>query len=435
MIITRNQSGIPVTVTNRNGSPRPQLASGLTVLTVHYAGAENPVHGRDPVKSFVGLHNWAKNVAKKPYEYNYVITWDGSLFEFAGLFQSAHSKGNNLTSIGVQFHNSVGEPLTDAQVDAYRWLRGHLVEIGALVADHAVTPHHDMRGASTTCPGQWVKQRLAELIAPLGTGQTRIATGADEISGGAQITVDQALAWAATKGAPADIVSEVARLYWELAPALGIRPEVVFAQAMVETANFTFPRCGTTVCPDYCNPCGMRTKVIAAGEGETPQNHQRFPSWRVGVQAHLDHLALYLGRPGYPKPDDQTPDPRHFHFLFGKVVSLTNLGDWWVKGGAGGPHPAYGASVRSRLAAMGAAQIPSEASPPPPPPPPAPLGKDTDVATTQELETIIRTVLNEAVGEGLLDFDDTIKEILDLGRKNFNDLQHLKAEVANLRAA
>jgi hypothetical protein len=179
-------------------------------------------------------------------------------------------------------------------------------------------------------------------------------TSDDEIVGPAQVALEAALMWAINRGAPEHLVTEVAPLYWELAPKVLIRPEVAFAQAMVETANFTFPRCGVTVCPDFCNPCGMRTKVIVPGphgEPETPDNHQKFPSWRVGVAAHVDHLALYVGRPSYPKPENETPDPRHFPTLAGKVTSLINLGDWWVTGGADA-RPDYGIAIRNRIAEM-----------------------------------------------------------------------------------
>ena len=174
----------------------------------------------------------------------------------------------------------------------------------------------------------------------------------------------------------------------------------------------------------------MRTRVIVKGphgEAETPDNHQRFASWGDGVQAHLDHLALYVGRPGYPKAG--TPDPRHFPHLLGKVTSLTNLGDWWVLGGQG-TKPTYGQAIRTRVAEMPAAP----AAPILPTIHPVNPGSEFDMATTADLEAVVRTVLNGATGNGLTSYDDTIREILELGRVNFNDLQALKAEVATLRA-
>jgi len=441
-IITRAESGIPVKVTKSNGRPRPALQRGLRTLTLHYTGASGRLTGRDSKRAFLGLHAFAIK-EKKPYEYNYVITQDGQIWEFAGLFVAAHCTGANETAIGVQFHNAVGEPLLDVQLAAYRFLRGHLVAVGALAPDHAVEKHLEMPAAATDCPGFAIEQRWGELDTSLDNVPTVIsAEGGDELTGPATVAADGAVAWAIGRGAPADLAGDVVPLYWELAPPLGIRPEVALAQAMVETANFTFPRREHTVSPEHRNPCGMRTRVIEKGpngEAETPQNHQRFATWRDGVQAHLDHLGLYLGLPGYPKA--ATPDPRHFPHLLGKVISLTNLGDWWVLGGQG-TKPAYGAAIRARVAEMPAAPAAgttttattTTTTATTTTTTPTTSGEEFDMATTADLETVIRAVLNGATGNGLTSYDDTIREILEIGRINFNDLQALKAEVAALKA-
>ena len=242
-IVTRRQSGIPTTVTNSNGSRRPALATGLRTLTVHYTGASGALAGNDPLAAFKSLHQFAIN-ERKPYEYNYVITWDGQVFEFAGLFQAAHSASENLTSIGVQFHNAVGEPLLDAQLVSFLALRRHLVEIGALSAGHVVVKHREMPGASTPCPGEAIERRWDE--------------------------------------------------------------------------------------------CTVALEALGRGH-------------------------------------DNRSDHQHKQ------------------------------------------------------------GEELDMATINDFEAVLRNVLNESTGDGLLDFDDTIREILRLGRTNFNDLQALKAEVAALR--
>ena len=161
----------------------------------------------------------------------------------------------------------------------------------------------------------------------------------------------------------------------------------------------------------------MRTRDLGANEGETPDNHQRFVSWREGVQAHLDHLGLYLQLPGYPKP--QTPDPRHFPFLLGKVESLTNLGDFWVKGGAGAV-PEYGDHIRARIDRMrataggtGATEIVQ----------PTPERDEFDMATIADLETALRNVLSTAAATGTTGFDETIQTTLAVVQGSHNDLQ------------
>lgn len=71
----------------------------------------------------------------------------------------------------------------------------------------------------------------------------------------------------------------------------------------------------------YHNPCGMKTS--SGGGDYDPNAHQKFNSWDEGVQAHLDHLALYAGADGYPKSD--TFDPRHFVTIKGRHQLSTHL--------------------------------------------------------------------------------------------------------------
>src|SRR5690606_32028850 len=121
-------------------------------------------------------------------------------------------------------------------------------------------------------------------------------------------------------------------LYWELAPQRGgVDPAVAYAQAAKETG---FGRFGGAVRPDYHNPCGLKTRTAS---GDRPEDHQRFPDWRTGVTAHLDHLALYAGAPGYPRAD--TPDPRHFAWIKGEAATVEALGGAWA------PSADYGRSI------------------------------------------------------------------------------------------
>ncbi len=78
-------------------------------------------------------------------------------------------------------------------------------------------------------------------------------------------------------------------------------------------------------------------KVTAGGADGDPNAHKRFSSWEEGITACVDHLALYAGAPGYPRPD--TPDPRHFSSLRGVAPTVEALGGRWA------PSPDYGVSI------------------------------------------------------------------------------------------
>jgi len=141
-------------------------------------------------------------------------------------------------------------------------------------------------------------------------------------------TVGQAQAWAKTKGTTDTIIS-LAPLYWEIAPAVGVDPVGAFFQCAHETGYGKFTG---YVKEDFCNPCGL--KITVGGSDTDPDAHQRFASWREGVTAHVDHIALYAGVAGYPKAN--TPDPRHFKNLLGQAPTFELLGTKWATAAYGG---------------------------------------------------------------------------------------------------
>ena len=160
---------------NNSGSPRPLLNPLRPIITCHYPGA--PLG-----KSYVGMGELAKRTyifdmqryaqaAGKSYEYNFVLFLDGEIWEYAGDYLAAHSEGENTIAYGVQFVNGQDDLATDAQVEAFRWLRDvHLKGRGRVSADCATTPHKLMPGAVTACPGdRAVMPRLADLRKPYET--------------------------------------------------------------------------------------------------------------------------------------------------------------------------------------------------------------------------------------------------------------------------
>ena len=149
-----------------------------------------------------------------------------------------------------------------------------------------------------------------------------------------KVTAAQAKSWAKSKGATDTFIS-LADLYFKYAEKCGnVNPGIAYVQAAKETGYGKF---GGVLDESYHNPCGMKT---SSGGGDYDANaHQRFNSWDEGVQAHLDHLALYAGADGYPKSG--TYDPRHFVTIKGKVPTVNSLGGKWA------PNTAYGEQVNS----------------------------------------------------------------------------------------
>ncbi|MCX7971149.1 MAG: glucosaminidase domain-containing protein [Negativicutes bacterium] len=107
-------------------------------------------------------------------------------------------------------------------------------------------------------------------------------------------------------------VEEWVGYYYDEAGLYGIRPDLAISQALLETG---FLRYGNDVYPWQNNFCGLG----ATGNGN-PGHH--FYSPRLGVRAHIQHMAAYLGM---EVPDGQPVDPR-----YGLVAARTGqpVDDW-----------------------------------------------------------------------------------------------------------
>ena len=146
------------------------------------------------------------------------------------------------------------------------------------------------------------------------------------------ITAEDAQRWAESKGATSTF-ADLAKLYFKYASKCGgVNPAIAYVQAAKETGYGKF---GGVLDETYYNPCGLKTSQ--GGGDYDPNAHQRFNSWDEGVQAHMDHLALYAGAKGYPKSD--TYDPRHFVTIKGKAKTVNSLGGNWA------PSATYGEEI------------------------------------------------------------------------------------------
>lgn len=125
---------------------------------------------------------------------------------------------------------------------------------------------------------------------------------------------------------PAITVSpeELVTIFYKEAIDEGIRPDIVFAQALLETGYFKF---GGDVVPLQNNYCGLGT----TGNG---RGGAWFFSAQIGVRAQVQHL---LGYSSTILPKKEIVDPRYTLLKnspnFGGVKTWTELnGKWAVPG-------------------------------------------------------------------------------------------------------
>lgn len=151
------------------------------------------------------------------------------------------------------------------------------------------------------------------------------------IEGKPSATVLQMQNWARNKGATPSFIN-LASLFYMIGVKNSINPAIAYAQAAKETGYGSFKG---VIDASFHNTCGL--KVTKGGGNNDPRAHQKFLNWRQGVEAHIDHLALYAGIPGYPY--FLSPDPRHFPYLFGTALTVEELGGKWA------PSTTYGTEI------------------------------------------------------------------------------------------
>ncbi|MGL5634668.1 MAG: N-acetylmuramoyl-L-alanine amidase [Sarcina sp.] len=127
---------------------------------------------------------------------------------------------------------------------------------------------------------------------------------------------NQAKQWAKNKNMDESII-DLVDLYWNLANERGnVNPAIAYSQAIIEMNRGELLNENSS---SYFNPAGIKE--------DKNEKCKKFKSWREGVEAHLDHLALYAGAKGYPNKESN--DPRHFSYLFGVCKYVENLSGKW----------------------------------------------------------------------------------------------------------
>lgn len=154
----------------------PPAQLGLIAgLTAHYPGG-NPGDLSTDAKCAAYMRRMQREyVTDRGYSlgYNWMIPPSGSIWEARGILYANAANGSttwNAKAFAVQFANGPGEALTEAQMQAARWLHGHLMAL----CDRQIAwnAHGQVRGQtwpnlappsqwSTACPGQLIWRALA----------------------------------------------------------------------------------------------------------------------------------------------------------------------------------------------------------------------------------------------------------------------------------
>ena len=169
---------------------------------------------------------------------------------------------------------------------------------------------------------------------------TKKARSADQILGKPLHSQAKAKRYARSVGSTRYIMKTIPT-YYELARKRNIAPDVLVAQAILETGR---GRYGGDSKP--WNMAGIKKGGIV---GDRPRDFERPRTARKGVRMHINHMAAYTGKRPLGKPHDRFHDAR---------AAQKNRG-WWVRrvshlgGGVWATDSTYSSKIRRILNNMG----------------------------------------------------------------------------------
>lgn len=212
---------------------------------------------------------------------------------------------------------------------------------------------YDCRGTSYTATGLSNGAEYEFLVQALCMGRwssfgegdvAKVKTPGTKIMGSSDASIEQmaALFYASGHEYPADIYSprgastieDFCQIVYEESAAEGVKAEVLFSQAMVETGWLQF---GGSVRAEQCNFGGL-------GAVSNSVAGASFPNVRIGLRAQVQHLKAYASNDPL---NNSCVDPR-FQFVKRDIApTVEDLNGRWAVPGTG-----YGQSITSLVERM-----------------------------------------------------------------------------------
>ena len=137
--------------------------------------------------------------------------------------------------------------------------------------------------------------------AQAGTNERAAVQDPGEILGGARHSKAKVERYARSKDS-SNVIMRTIPIYYEMAPRRNIAPDVLVAQAMVETG---YGRYGGDSRP--WNMAGIKKGGIV---GDEPRDFEKPATARAGVRMHINHMAAYTGKRPIGAPHDRFYDAR-----------------------------------------------------------------------------------------------------------------------------
>ena len=141
------------------------------------------------------------------------------------------------------------------------------------------------------------------------------------IIGTPKVTVEQAKAWAKDRGGSEKYIN-VADTYWYYGKLMGIRPEILYAQAGWET---NFGKYTGVVTPEMNNWAGIK---VYGRNDDARDAHETFATPEEGARGHFNHMSAYIGLAPIGEPHARYYSVKSLAWA-GTVKTLEELGGKW----------------------------------------------------------------------------------------------------------
>lgn len=141
------------------------------------------------------------------------------------------------------------------------------------------------------------------------------------IIGTPKVTVEQAKAWARDRGGSEKYIN-IADTYWYYGKIMGIRPEILYAQAGWET---NFGKYTGVVTPEMNNWAGIK---VYGRNDDARDAHETFATPEEGARGHFNHMSAYIGLAPIGEPHARYHSVKSLAWA-GTVKTLEELGGKW----------------------------------------------------------------------------------------------------------
>jgi N-acetylmuramoyl-L-alanine amidase len=117
----------------------------ITAIVIHHTQED----GWDVYKT----HQYHQSLGWSGIGYNYFIEEDGTIFEGRGLYEGAHAKGYNASSVGICMSGNFDKIVpTQSQMTSSYAICKTLLSDYKLTAENVIG-HREIEGVTKTCPG------------------------------------------------------------------------------------------------------------------------------------------------------------------------------------------------------------------------------------------------------------------------------------------